>query len=205
MTEIVKTPDLLSALSLPEQQALEYFEKKSAVTATRGRGDPDSYSLAPDVQARMFNLFLQGRTLQDIRAVNPQFGLGQIVHAAVVGRWFGRRDEYLDELLVSVRNRAVQSVAEAVNFVADQMAATHALHADQVAKFLQTRDVGDLGGFAATSVKQYKELVELLIRLTGQDKVSTVNHNVRPAPAAPPPLAGPRDPAANLKRWAGKT
>lgn len=116
--------------------------------------------------------------------------MGQIVYAATEGDWYNQRLEYLSKLPDRARVRLQQVACEAVEYMADQLAATHKLNGNAIKKFLQTGNPDDLGGLPLGSFRQYKEVLELLIKASGQDKISTVNvkgeivHTQTEAPAS---------------------
>jgi hypothetical protein len=169
-------------------------------------GGSTTFPLSPDTAVGMFQLYLQGRTLTDIRALNHQIGLGQIVYAAIEGDWYWRKKDHLDRLLSQAGDRALQAAAEGVNFIADAMAATRRLRGDQITKFLQSGDSKDLGDFDIGSIAQFKTLAELLLKLTGQDQVKNVkvsgaiDHSVAEVLRSSPTTLG--NPAGILSAWA---
>ena len=167
---LTKVEDKLAWLSESERYALEYFQKSYQ------KGGASTYSIAPSVQAQLFGLYLNGRSLGEIRQLNhPSFSLGQIVDAAVQGDWYNQKLEYQSGLLQQARTRLEQIGCESVAFLADSLAAAHKLHGAALQKFLQTGNPADLGAFGVTSIRQYKEVAELILKMTGQDKTSTLN------------------------------
>lgn len=183
MADIVPDKDPLDALTSRERTALTYFvEKKEPL-------------LAPSLQAQLFALFLNGKTTEEIRKMNPGLSLGAIVQARIAGKWDEQREAHLQNLFQGVRERAQQAQLEGVTFISDLMAATHKLHGDRVIRFLQTGNPADLGDMRIDSLEGYRKVVEILLKLTGQDsqkKVSgTVEHRVTagPVPGAARPLS----------------
>ena len=157
-------------LSEAELYALELFKKNQAAGKLEGK------PIALDIQEKMFEVYLQGKTLGDIRKINAaKFSMGQIVAAAVEGRWDLQRKAYLEDLLTRVRTRALQAAAEGAEFVADAMAVAHKKHGDSLRRFLQSGDPKDLGDFDLGGIGNYRTLVELMLKLTGQDQVRKVS------------------------------
>jgi hypothetical protein len=195
-------PDPLDWLDEPERYAYDHF-----LANRNKRGQAETFPLAPGIQAGMFELYLNGTSLAQIRATFPQFGLGQIVHAAVDGRWNEHRAGYITALMSRAKDRAVQVAAESVNFISDAMAAAHKLHGAAFKKFLASGDPNDLGAFGVGSPKQYRDWVETLMKVTGQDGqrrvAGTVKHEhvVRTIPTAPPPPVQPATAVAALGTW----
>ena len=135
--------------------------------------------IAPSTQAQMFNLYLQGTDCEGIRKFTNGFTLGQIVAAKVIGQWDLRRQEHTDTLLNGVRARVQQIGLESIVFISDALAATHKHHGEKFKKYLLTGNEEDLGDApVGYSIKQYKDLLEMLMKATGmdKDKESTVNN-----------------------------
>jgi hypothetical protein len=157
---------------IPEEiYALECFEK-------RFRTSSQYYPLADSVVEQLFALFLADRSLEEIRRLCPQYGLGQIVDAAVRGDWFRRRDEYRTELLQRSLGRAVQTQAEAIGFISDLILAQHQINKKAVLEAIQTGNGEDLE--KRFNLRQYSGLIELLKQVTGQ--------NAEPTKKTPIPL-----------------
>ena len=161
-------------LTPSEKYALTYFKESFQ------KGGASTYAIAPSVQAQLFTLYLNGRSLSEIRQLNhPSFSLGQIVHAAVEGKWYEQKAEYQSGLMQAARERLQQVGCESVKFLADSISAAHKQHGEALQKYLQSGNPADLGAFGIGSIRQYKEVLELLLKATGQDKTSTTNLNVK--------------------------
>lgn len=135
-------------------------------------------ALAPDTQVKLFQLFLNGKGCEEIRRLNQQYTLGQIVQARIFGEWDRRYQDHVNDLLDNTKNRAMQTTLESINFVSDLLAATNKLHGDKISKFLQSGNEKDLGDLQITSLTGYKTAVELLQKLTGQDKQQRLTSDV---------------------------
>ena len=179
--------------------AEEHLSPREAHALKIWRGT-DKPPLAPSLNAKLFNLFLQGKTCEEIRRLNPQLGLGEIVAARLAGDWDARRDEHLDQLLTATSLRVQQATLETADFVCDILAVTARQHGDKLRRYLQNGDENELAGvLKVDSMKQLKEAIEALQKLTGQDRqqvvkqTGTVTVNHQPAEpimhAARPPAA----------------
>lgn len=126
--------------------------------------------LAPTLQAQLFDLFLQGKTVEEILKVNKGLTLAQVTTARVEGEWDLRRDEYLHDLMVNTRSVLQQSTLEAVNFMTDILAVVHKKYGQAARLYLQTGDEKHLKGFDIGSIGQYKAVVEVLQKLSGVDQ-----------------------------------
>jgi hypothetical protein len=169
-----------------------------AFVASFQRGGPETYPLGPQIVINLFSLYITGTPIKDIAALNHNYSLGQIAYAAVDGDWEKQRKVYLKELFDKAKDRLAQTVAEGASFVELALAVAHKRQGDKMKKYLQTEDPQYLkdSNFEITSFKSYKEAVETLLKLTGQDrtKVLQVEDRRETPPAAelpPPPGAGP--------------
>lgn len=149
-----------------EEAALKYFQRSR------------QQALSADTSAKLFRLFLSGKTTHEIHRLNQSFSLGQIVHARIKGEWDRRYREHMDELLDNTQKRVMQVTLESINFVSDLITAANAMHGDAVKKYLQTRNPADLGELQIKTLAGYKLAIELLQKLTGQDKQTKVGGEV---------------------------
>ena len=163
--EIVLLP--VDRLSPEERKAFKLYVQK---------GDPP---LAVGVQAQLYALYLNGSSCEDIVKLNPNFSLGMIVRAKIEGLWDDRRDTHLQTLFESVRERVQQVQMESVMFSADLLASANKMFGDKLKKYIQTGDERELGTLKIDSLKQYRDAVELLLKLTGQDKKVEVTGQVK--------------------------
>lgn len=186
-------PEPESLLSPRERAALAYF-----------RASPNMRALDASFNSRLFELWLNGCDCAEIHRLNPALALGQVVAARVSGEWDRRREEHQSRLLDETSDRVKQVQLESVGFVANLMAAANKMHGDSVKAFLQTGDPADLGALRIDSLSAYQKAVDLLMKLTGQDKqvkvLADVTHRVA---GAQKPLTATES-ADSLKRLRGR-
>lgn len=124
-------------------------------------------ALAPDLQAKLFELYLRGYDTDAIRRDHRTLTLGQIVHARIAGRW----DHGSREVWAILRARVIEKTAltalDSAHVTMDLLAANNQWIGDGARKFLQTRNLADLP-IRVDSVAQYKSLVDTFQRLTGE-------------------------------------
>jgi hypothetical protein len=180
-----------------EKEATSYLNTREEHAYRIWQGT-DKPALAPSLNAKLFNLFLQGKTCEEIRRLNPSLQLGEIVAARIAGRWDERREDHLDNLLDATSKRVQQVTLETADFVCDILAVANREHGDKLRIYLQTGNPDDLGEFRITSLPSLKMAIETLQKLTGQDRQQTTKTYVsgevvhRPEPilsAARPPAA----------------
>jgi hypothetical protein len=180
------TKSALDLLSPEERKAYKLYVQK---------GDPP---LSPTVQMQLFELFLNGSTCEEIIQLNPNFSLGMIVRARVEGLWDERRAKHIDHLFEHVRERVQQVQMESVMFTSDLLAGANKMFGDKLKKYLQTGDERELGGLRIDTLKQYRDAVDLLMKLTGQDKKVEVTGTTKTVVEFKGPLS-PKTAAALLK------
>jgi hypothetical protein len=176
--------------------ALQQFRTKRAAVVNARYVPSDAADISAAVQVQLFRLYLAGLTLPEIRERNTHLGLGQIVSAAVEGRWAELRAKHLEELFGRVQHEAVEAAASGVEFVALAMRATHKRIGDKLLRYLQTEDETALDGTGIGSLASYRVLADLLSKMTGQDQIKKVEKTVThrhedPADAPVPTAHGP--------------
>lgn len=134
--------------------------------------------LSPSLQAELFSLYLNGLSCEDIQKHNKNLRLGAIVRAARDGDWHNKRLDYVQGLLNGVRDQAQQTQAESVVFVSRGLAMVEKLYGARIHRFLQTGNEEDLGDLKNWGLSQYKTLIELFLKLTGQDSTKRVGVSV---------------------------
>jgi hypothetical protein len=190
-------------LTPAEEFAYQKFLSKKLTAGSK------TFPISEVTREGFFSLFLNGRTLTEIKKTNDQYSFGQIVHAAITDDWFGKRNTYIETLAQRARLRAIQTTAESLDLAADLVAVLRKQHGPGISLFLQTGKVEDLGkDFKAFSIiRELKELSELLSRLTGADqdkKVSvqgTIEHTRASDLVTQPPSSAVSS-LEKLSKWA---
>lgn len=188
-------------LTEAESNALADFEANLAKA-------PKYCPLGPEPVVGLFTLFISGTSLKEIAALNPQYSLGQIVYAAVEGNWDKKRREYLDDLLSRARDQLAQTVAESASFLNKAFQVAHKKIGDRMQKYLQTGDELYLKelDFDFSTVKKYKDGIDMLLRVTGQDRVKSVHVDgqVEHTEVPPAPLPEPVQVVTSIAELAAK-
>lgn len=172
----MKSDTLALSLSRLSPQEREAYQKYM---------DAGKPPLSPHVEVQLYALYLNGKGCEEIVRLNPNFTLGMVVRARVEHFWDYKRDAHIAGMLDTVRERVQQTQLEAVNFACDLLSATHKFQGDKLKKYLQTGNPEELSGLGNNlSLKVYKETVELLLKLTGQDKIQKgeILHKVETEP-----------------------
>jgi len=164
----VDSDKLLRQESPVEEKLLSEREQEAYNKYMHERGAP----LAPSTAAKFFELYLNGHGCSEIQKLNPSFPLGLIVKARLDYEWDRARQDYILDLMKGIRTKVQQSQLEAIAFAADAMSTFHKLAGDKFKKFLQTGDASELGEYKF-NFRNYKEFVEMLMKMTGQDSVKS--------------------------------
>lgn len=182
--------DTAITVPTPEERALALLSVEERVELERFRrsGKP---GLSPQAALKLYQLWVEGVTCQEIVALKPEFSLGLILHTRIDQRWDLRREAYLADLYLNANDRLKQVGAEALNFLSIVLAAAHKDHGERLKKYLMTGDPKDLGVMHITSMKEYKATIETIAKLTGADRP--------PAPAVPPGVRDPVQAAVEVK------
>lgn len=106
---------------------------------------------------------------QEIAKLNVGFDVGAIVKAKVDLSWDEQRQKYMEDLSDSVRQAAAKASLETIHFASDALSVFHKLAGQKFRRYLQTGNEAELGDFSKMGFKTYKDFVELLMKLTGQD------------------------------------
>jgi len=130
-----------------------------------------SLEIAEDTAERMYEMFLAGKACEDIRKVNKGYSLGQIVACRIKYGWDARVSKYKETLQMTVPDRAIQTTLETVDFISKLLTVNQMRMSDAIDRYMLTRNEDDLKGvILVKNAKELKELVELLMKTTGQDK-----------------------------------
>jgi hypothetical protein len=133
--------------------------------------DAGKPSLSPVTEKQFYELYLNGKPTTEIQRINPSMPLGIIVRAKIDNRWDERREFHIAQLLEGVKERVQHTQLEAINFACDLLSVVHKQQGEKLKRYLQTGDDADLSSIAnGMGLKSYKEVLEILLKLTGQDK-----------------------------------
>lgn len=158
-----KETRLATALkALPERElgVYRYFLQKKQVP------------IADDMAEKMFALYQRGSSCDEIRRLFPQFSLGQIVGARVIGGWDERRDAEVKNLQREVPAKVETVELETQEFLANLLHASHKRFNDALKMYISTGEVSHLtaaGVPLPRSMKELKDVVEMFRSLAGTD------------------------------------
>lgn len=128
--------------------------------------------ISPTLAAQMYNLFLEGYTCLDIAKLNKGFTEGDILYCRHKYNWDQQRDEYAQQLTMQVQQKMIKQKLESIEFLTNMLSVIHKENKEVMLKFLQTGNLDDLPKIG--SLKTYKDILEALAKVTGEDSVKKV-------------------------------
>ena len=168
--------DLVKAA--PEALELLTTRESAAYKLSVSRKEP---FLSPILADQLYGLFEAGRTCEEIQALNKGISLGTIVRARIDFNWDQKRQEHFQGLFDRARTQAQQLTLESLSFLGDLLTAYHRSDKEKFQRFIQTADPDELKGTLAltgSGFKLYQAVLELIMKITGQDATKTQNVNV---------------------------
>lgn len=185
------------------QAAVARLNDREAFAYRTWCGMPGRRAVAPDLNARLFQLYLVGHTCEEIRQLNPALALGDIVAAKVEGEWDVLRDEHRAKLLQSTADRLQQSTLQTVNLLCDVMAVAARQQGEKLQRYLMTGNEAELqGAMCVQDFGDLKKVVETLQKISGTEAPVVINPSLDTAQPLIPDATKPIDPsqAADLLR-----
>jgi len=132
--------------------------------------------LSATLAEQLYRLYESGKTCEEIFVLNPALSLGIVVRARMDFGWDDKRQAYLEGMLLKARVQAQQLSLESLGFLGDLLTAFHHHDREKLQRFIQTKNPEDLAGAMMVSgpnLKVYRDILEMLMKLTGQDNNST--------------------------------
>lgn len=153
----------------PEEYLVSY--EKEELAKWRRRNEPP---LSQMTAIQFYQLFLIGHSCEEIVKANEnRFPLGMVLDARVRYEWDKRREIYLEKLYKEAEENVKQRQHESAVFITDLMAVTHKLYGQRAKSYLQTGDpkaLKDLQDYELGSLAKYRIAVDILSKVTGQDR-----------------------------------
>lgn len=128
--------------------------------------------ISPTLAAQMFSLFLEGYSCSEISKQNKPFKEGEILFLRKKFNWDAEKDKYAQELNGQIRSKLMKQKLESLEFLTNMLAVTHKAQRAKMLKYIQTGDEKDMPETWASSPNGYKNVLEAIQKLTGEDKVS---------------------------------
>lgn len=130
----------------------------------------DGYKpISTTLASQMYTLFLEGYSCLEISKQNKGFTEADILYCRKKYQWDEQKDNYVFGLNDQIRQKLTKQKLESVEFLTNMLAVIHKEHRSVMLKFLQTGNPEDLPKIG--SLRTYKEIVETLAKITGEDQV----------------------------------
>lgn len=168
MTQQLKFISMEKKYDLP---ALESWSKREIECLEKTK-EIGPKPISPTLASQMFNLFLEGYTCADIAKLNKGFTEGDILYCRLKYGWDEQKDDYARQLTYQVQQKLMKQKLESVEFLTNMLSVIHKEHKESIMKFLQTGDTEQLPKIG--SLKQYKDILDALAKVTGEDSVKKV-------------------------------
>jgi hypothetical protein len=174
MSNIIKIDQIRNEKYLAEMNLfLSTEEREELISYLENGGHP----LSPDTAAKFFELFLNGTNCYDIWKLNKAFPYGAILDARIKFKWDAQKDEYAIRLQNDIKNKVTQAQLETADLMSDMLLAAKKKNSAKLKRYLQTGDEKELEeALNIGSLKTLKDIVEGLMKITGQDKNITVKN-----------------------------
>lgn len=135
--------------------------------------------IALTTQTKFFELFLMGKNCEEIRKLNAGFSLGQIIAARVESEWDRKRDEAVEALFQGAKDRVQKTMLETAMVFCDILTAKNKQYADKIMRYIQTGDEAQLADLQLGGIKGYKDLIEALQKIAGQEPSRLIGNIVK--------------------------
>lgn len=140
----------------------------------RDADENGAQSIAPSLAVQFFQLFLEGYTCAQIAAQNKSFKEKDILYCRRKYKWDEEKDIYVVSLNQQIRDKLMKQRLESIEFLTNMVAVTHKEHREATLKYLQTGKEEDKPDTWINGAKDYKSIIEIIEKVTGEDKVSKV-------------------------------
>lgn len=147
------------------------FKEMAALRTHKAANEPP---LSANKANELYQLFLIGMGCEEIAAQDRSIRLGQIVRAHEEFGWVDRRHEYQVKLQKATRDRMVQAQTESIGFMALALQSLNRKFSKAFITYLQSGKEEDLGDAKDWNFHQYKQIMELMLKSSGQDSTKRV-------------------------------
>ena len=118
--------------------------------------------LSESVANRLLNLYLAGRSLDEIVRLNPQYKLPEMLYTRVVWRWDEKRRDHISILIHSLPERLGEIQARSIHHLLDKLTIADMEFKRQAEIYMQDPRPENLPKDAIQNSKEYKEVVETI-------------------------------------------
>lgn len=134
-----------------------------------------SRPISPTLAMQFFELFLEGYSCNEIAKQNPPFKEGEVLFLRKKFKWDNQRDDYAYQLQTQMREKLIKQKLESLEFLTNMLAVVHKEQRPKTLRYLQTGKDEDRPDTWITGPTAYKNVLETIQKITGEDRVSTQN------------------------------
>lgn len=150
MTDLIKKEDFHPSFTDLEIEALNKHLTLGGPT------------IAASTAANFLTLYLEGRSMEQIKRQFPQWPYGALLHARHTYLWDKHKEDYVHDLMNQFKDRLVKSKLDVVNHVMDTLAVAHKEFARDMELYLQNPKPENLPKNRIKSHKEYREVLKTL-------------------------------------------
>lgn len=123
--------------------------------------------------APLLEAFLVGYSIDEVADRFPHMDKSQIVYTSIVNGWHKKRQEVAASIYDRVKAKLIRSVVEQVDYMTDLLSVVSTESKTQIAAYLSNPDTNPPPQNRIRSMKEYKEAIESLMKLT--EKISALD------------------------------
>lgn len=149
-----------------EERIQAFRLSKEEAVAYRYFCQTNAPPLSPDLQEKLFRVYLNGSSCEQIFRLNgKKYSLGAIVSARIEGNWDELIKKNASELISNTMEKVTSARIESVNLLSTLITASIQAESEKVLRYMQSQDPDDLGVFRIEGVKGLKDALDTLDRL----------------------------------------
>lgn len=122
----------------------------------------DGSRISVSVATNFLALYLEGQTINQIHRQFPQWPKGALLLARFYHNWDKQKDDYVNDLIIRLKDRLSKVKVDVVNHLIDVLAVTHKEYSRDVAIYLQNPTPENLPRNRIKSHREYKEVLATL-------------------------------------------
>ena len=130
--------------------------------------------ISASLSKEMLNLFVAGSTCLEIQNLNQGITEKDVVYCRVRNRWDEQREEYVQSWTQKIKLKLLNQKLESLDHVTNIIQAYHKSENEQLLRYIQTGKEEDKPKTWIHGSKSYKETIEILQKLTGEDRVQKI-------------------------------
>jgi len=136
--------------------------------------------IRPPESLKLYELYMIGYTFVDIQSQYPQYPLEQIILTAAICEWPKDRDNMLFTLRDKIQAKIMKSLVDQVEFLTSMVTVANVEHLEQMRNYIANPTTATPPEIRISSIKDYKETVDILSKITQSTPHSVAGQNNTP-------------------------